>query len=249
MPRFPMLGKPRYFFTPRKIVWGWLTGGPGARRASSCQNRAGNITIYTKNHIERSIMSKRTIFSDCTYNGLKIKECQCPYTWYSELLDPLYKLFLTAKERHNSKRTITTRFDFKFPTNYPDSCEGVFSTFLAEFVKNVPEEYELLYIWVREQSESDHPHYHLQLLASKLKHRSFHHLFNYANVLWCKHLDIPLMRGYVQENRTHTINWQQDRNAGKNSLADAFHHAVYLAKTTEKSQALGNKKLYGRSEI
>ena len=190
-----------------------------------------------------------TTFSKCSYNGIRLKERQCPYVWYAELLDLLYELFLAAKERHNSKRSITTRFDFKFPSTYPDSCEGVFPTFLAEFMKNVPEEYDLLYLWVREQSDSDHPHYHLQLLASKLKHRSFHRLFNYANVLWCKHLDIPLMRGYVQENRTHTINWRQDPNAGKHSLADAFHHAAYLAKTKEKPLNLGNSKLYGISKI
>ncbi len=190
-----------------------------------------------------------TLFSQCSYKGIRIKKPQCPYTWYSELLDLLYELFLVAKERHNSKRTITARFDFKFPSSYPDSCEGVFSAFLAEFMKNASEEYDLLYLWVREQSDSDHPHYHLQLLASKLKHRSFHRLFNYANVLWCKHLDIPLMRGYVQENRTHTVNWNQDPNTGKHSLADAFHHAVYLAKTKEKDHALGNSKLYGISKI
>ena len=188
-----------------------------------------------------------TIFSNCSYRDIRIKEDQCSYTWYSELLDRLYNLFLTARKRH--KRTITTRFDFSFPSIYPDSCEGIFSTFLAEFVKNVPSDYDLLYMWVREQSDSDHPHYHLQLLASKSKHRSFHRLFNYANVLWCKHLDIPLMRGYVQENRTHTVNWKQDPYTGKHSLAAAFHHAVYLAKTPGKTKYLGNSKLYGISKI
>ena len=194
-------------------------------------------------------MSKpQAIHSDCFYNGIKIKESQCPYTWYSELLDLLYDLFLAAKERHNSKRTITTRFDFTFPSSYSDSCEGVFSTFLAEFMKNIPPEYEILYVWVREQSDSPHPHYHLQLLASKSKHRSVHRLFNYANVLWCKHLDIPCMRGYVQENRTCTINWKQDADNNNHTFDDAFHYAVYLAKTKEKSTSLGNSKLYGISK-
>ena len=189
-----------------------------------------------------------TIYSDCFYKDIRIKEQQCPYTWYSELLDLLYHQFLAAKERHQSKRTITTRFDFTFPSCYSGSCEGVFSVFLAEFMKNVPPEYELLYFWVREQAESNHPHYHLLLLASKLKHRSFHRLFNYANVLWCKHLDIPLIRGYVQENRTHTINWQQEQHDGKYSFDKAFHHAVYLAKTKEKAYDLGYSKLYGISK-
>ena len=189
-----------------------------------------------------------TIYSDCFYKDIRIKEQQCPYTWYSELLDLIYNQFLAAKELHKSKRTITTRFDFTFPSSYSGSCEGVFSVFLAEFMKNVPKEYELLYFWVREQAESNHPHYHLLLFASKLKHRSFHRLFNYANVLWCKHLDIPLVRGYVQENRTHTINWKQDQNTGKYSFGNAFHHAVYLAKTKEKEHNLGNSKLYGISK-
>lgn len=188
-----------------------------------------------------------TIYSDCFYKGIRIKEQQCSYTWYSELLDLLYNQFLSAKEQHKSRRTITTRFDFTFPVCYSGSCEGVFSSFLAEFMKNVPSEYDLLYMWVREQAESDHPHYHLQLFASKLKHRSFHRLFNYANVLWCKHLEIPLIRGYVQENRTHTINWKLDPFNGKYSFTNAFHHAVYLAKTKEKSNHYGKSKLYGIS--
>ena len=189
-----------------------------------------------------------TIYSDCFYKDIRIKEQQCPYTWYSELLDLLYSHFLAAKEWHQSKRTITTRFDFTFPSCYSESCEGVFSVFLAEFMKNIPPEYDLLYFWVREQAESNHPHYHLLLLASKLKHRSFHRLFNYANVLWCKHLDIPLIRGYVQENRTHTINWKQEQHDGKYSFDKAFHHAVYLAKTKEKEHNPGYSKLYGISK-
>ena len=190
----------------------------------------------------------RTVYSDFDYKGFKIKEPQCPYTWYSELLDLLYNQFLSAKEQHKSGRTITTRFDFTFPVCYSRSCEGVFSVFLAEFMKNVPSEYDLLYVWVREQAESDHPHYHLLLLASKRKHRSFHRLFNHANVLWCKHLKIPLIRGYVQENRTHTINWKLDPFNGKYSFTNAFHHAVYLAKTKEKSSHYGKSKLYGISK-
>ena len=113
-----------------------------------------------------------------------------------------------------------------------------------------PPEFQLLYFWVREQTEaSDHPHYHLLLFLSKEKKRSLHKLYVQANALWCKHIGIPVVKGYVQENRNHAIRWKDGDSPDNPSLCKAFHHAVYICKCKEKERTPKYAKLYGYSQL
>ena len=90
---------------------------------------------------------------------------------------------------------------------------------------------------------------HLLLFLSKEKKRSLHKLYVQANALWCKHIGIPIVKGYVQENRNHAIRWKDGDSPDNPSLCKAFHHAVYICKCKEKERTPKYAKLYGYSQL
>ncbi len=187
-------------------------------------------------------------YSEQFYHGFRIRENYEPYIWNEDLLDAIECNFKAAKRIHKT-RTLTGRFEFTFPKHHIGTCEFLFSAFIAEFVKHFPPEFQLFYMWVREQEESNHPHYHLQLWVSKESKQSLHRLYIYASVLWCKHLNIPVMKGYVHRDPEYTIRWKQGYSPDNQQLSKAFRHAAYIAKTKEKSLTAKNAMLYGCSNI
>ena len=201
-------------------------------------------------------------FTTSHFRNIPLKKEHCSYIWYEELLDKLYDLFQQVHDYHTSsifkdKRPLCGMFNLHFPhgfvtqdnsnTKQPDPYQRTFTAFLTEFNKSC-NDLGLLYFWVREQELSPHPHYHLFLFISKEKKRSLHRLFVYASCLWCKYLNIPVMRGYVQEGRNHTIDWKQGNNHNNPSYCRAFQHAIYLAKIKEKALTPSNVNLYGHSK-
>ena len=190
-----------------------------------------------------------TKFSGTIYNGFCLQDDYSQYSWFEYLLSRQEQIFQKAKELHKT-RTLMGRFDFTFPVGYCDSPETVFSSFLAEFVKSINLDWELIYYWVREQTEASiHPHYHLLLFVSKEKKRSLHRLYVHAHALWCKHLDIPTMKGFVQEGRNYTVKWKDGYVPQNESLARAFRHAAYICKCKEKFMTPKYASLYGCSRL
>jgi hypothetical protein len=201
-----------------------------------------------------------TTFSQTIYNGFRIQDDHTHYSWFEHLLSVLDKMFQEASHLHRT-RTLIGRFDFTFPVEYCDSVEdskpingtrskAVFSSFLADFVESIDLNLKLIYYWVREQTDSSiHPHYHLLLFISKDIKRSLHRLYILANVLWCKHLNIPTTKGFVQEIRTHTVKWKDGYIPQNESLAKAFRHAAYICKCNEKFMTPKYASLYGCSRL
>lgn len=189
------------------------------------------------------------------YNGQPINLGHQPMRL--DILDALHNfLYGVTCSRH---KTLFIRFDLRFPTWWPSSCEGMIERFSDSFVKNRRRNgYGADFFWVRERNQEDgHVHFHcILLLDGQRTMRAWEHLIA-AQGFWGNTLGLPPEQhgGLVhfgsngQQGGSDGVMLRHDDPELPAKLADCFHRISYLAKAEGKEQLPRNARAFGHSRI
>lgn len=183
------------------------------------------------------------------YNDFPIYESE--YGLYRELVENIFKLHDYTTIKHNKVLFTLLTLTFPHHTTYDTSNNNVFTNFLESLIRHLKRDgLDPYYLWVREQNESTHPHYHLVLWLNGSKVQSIYSIFNTANELWCLNNHIPLCLGLVQFNeREPVIMIRRDSNGYLSSeYFESFKWATYCAKCATKSCPPG-VRMFGMSRL
>lgn len=174
---------------------------------------------------------------------------------FIEILDRQHRYTEYMLSRHC--KVIQTRFDL----HYPQDCSIVPSnTHIHNFNENIMRYlnshrlnghcYDAVHMWVREQHDSNFPHYHQIVWVNANASRNPYFIFQLATHYWSKVLRIDATN-LVHHCMTHTNGIIIDRNKDNcnANLNDAFRAGSYLAKTKSKSTREKGAWLCGGSRL
>ncbi len=164
------------------------------------------------------------------FNGKPINNHDGKFKFNNQTLSKLEKLFNHTITKHN--KVFFVRFDVRFPDcfNIPNHNELI-SNFTESFIRYFKrKKYDPYYLWVREQSESNNPHYHFIVLLDGNK-------IQYANTVWFKAEEVWNKQLLYPPNNKGLINYCNSFESGKmihrnkeHTFNQAFKWASYLAK-------------------
>ena len=169
------------------------------------------------------------------FNGKPVNNHNGKFTLNNDILNRLDKLFSYSINKHN--KVFFVRFDVTFPEGFnstkPNQLISNFTESLIRCFKR--KKYDPYYLWVREQNDSNHPHYHYVMLLDGNKIQYANTVWFKAEKLWNKQLDIPLnYKGLIHYCNQFSSGLMLYRN-NPDSLNQAFKWASYLAKNDSKN--------------
>ncbi len=181
------------------------------------------------------------IISSSYYNGLQIN---CGYNnklpCYEEYLEKIDSVIAMDLDKHC--KILMFRFDLRFPTTLVGSVD--YSQLIGDFTVSLMNklrynELDPHYVWVREQHNSMHPHFHFLILLNGNKtQNTFYHMREVCRI-WLKLLE-PFGFGSIDPCKLiHLCNNVTDNLMIKRkdilTINKAFYWASYLAKVSTKT--------------
>jgi len=164
-------------------------------------------------------------------------------------------------------RVLCIRMDVRFPTNYP---HGRLNREIGDLTKRLREnlDFEVQYVWAREQKTSGNPHYHLMVFVDGHEVRSPYRIFTAAERLWgnivgvnaeglidhCnhEHNGIAAHNGIMlcrPNNKASDKEFDEQSREFDSARAYVLSRASYLAKTYTKGNAPYRVREYGYSQL
>lgn len=106
------------------------------------------------------------------------------FSYNEDILTHLGSLFSYYTEKHG--KVLVVRFDISYPVHHEvTSIQTDISRCIQKIAQKYKRQgYDPAYMWVREQQNSIHPHYHCVLLLNGNRVRSYNHVFQTAESLW-----------------------------------------------------------------
>lgn len=184
--------------------------------------------------------------TNSTYRGLNILPCRRDgEEKRTDILDRLRSILFCMLDKHC--KVIQTRFDLHYPDiqDFEHINRDIYH-FINEFTKalnrmNCSGHYvDAKYLWVREQSLSVHPHYHVVVFCNGNAIKSPYTIFDKAEYYWSKTISYPdnklVDRCYRNNGFKHENGIMMDINKYdfESQLNKAFRASSYLAKTGSK---------------
>lgn len=155
-------------------------------------------------------------------------------------------------------KVLVVRFDIRYPVSYAKAGNNRdISTCLAYVVKKYKRwGLDPYYIWVREQHQSAHPHFHCALLLDGQKVRAYGHVFRNVEAAWDRTLGCPVagcidhcIGGGSQDYNGKMLR----RDAGNEVYIDRLHDVLrqlsYLAKTYTKELGYDGQRNFGCTQL
>lgn len=164
-------------------------------------------------------------------------------------------------------RVLCIRMDVRFPTNYP---HGGLNREIGDLTKRLREslDFEVQYVWAREQKTSENPHYHLMVFVDGHEVESPYKIFSAAERLWgnivgvnakglidhCNHdyKGVAAQNGIMlrrPNNKASDQEFDEQSQAFDSARAYVLYRASYLAKTCTKGNAPYRVREYGYSQL
>ena len=175
---------------------------------------------------------------------------------YTDILRKIHELLAFYTSKHN--KALFIRFDVRYPSYYyGDSSNNTFSDFIACFVKFYQRQgYDPAYLWVREQSQEKHQHYHCILLLNGDLIQSYYKVLGHAEAMWNRKLGVN-QAGLIDfcnksrygDKQTNGIMIRRKDANFSDTFRHCFHWASYLAKTTTKDTSPPWVREFGSSRI
>ena len=149
----------------------------------------------------------------------------------------------------NYSRTFVIFFGLNYPHYVHVADNNAIQEFMDRFLKylNVTRGSRPMYVWVREQSSSDNPHYHFMLLLDGRKIQNRYGIMAEATRLWgainrCDGNGLVHFATDSMMLRTDSSTYSQD-------VAQCIYYSSYMAKTNTKGNAPYRQREYGCTQL
>jgi len=174
-----------------------------------------------------------------------------------------------ATAKHN--KVLFTRMDVRFPNDFGEAMNN---HLISELLRLLKEYYtyhgiDFHYVWVREQADAHHPHYHMVLLLDGTRLQSPYGIFDRARHIWAKLLGLvnaeglidhcmhefdgmPAKNGFLIRRPSSVASAQEQfhqQEEFNNDVQYALYRSAYLAKTYSKGFQPGHAKEFSCSQI
>lgn len=203
--------------------------------------------------------SNLVLFSENHYNGMRV------YTGRG----PLVLQYLQCADRTISRamaeypRLLAIRFDLHYPGNQPLSDDAFSSCAIQRFVESLKakirhdrlravmynqrvHDTDVMYLWAREYSQQDRPHYHFLLMLNRNAYHTLgqfssdrENMYSRIQAAWASALGIPWDQSlglvHIPNSPIYYVN-SADEQAG---LDELFYRVSYLCKAASKKYGAG----------
>ena len=174
------------------------------------------------------------------------------YQVLEEMNESIHELMKSYMERHS--KVLPVRCDIRYPQDYEGRRDNKDISTLMSRVSQTCRRKSLdpAYVWVREQNESESPHFHVLILLNGHKSQNPYGVFNTVEKHWRNII------GSKQEGLIHHCNTNPDGSYRQNG--ELMHRAEgipehverqvsYMAKPSSKGEPKDGLRDYGMSRI
>ena len=198
-------------------------------------------------------MRQHRMTSSYSYDNLEIKAAE-GYPCHSEILQVIEHTMTAYLERHSKMFVMT--LTFTFPSDeyiWPDN--SIWQRFMNSLIialKRLSTELDPQYIWVREQNEGEHQHYHLILFLNGHRVQHTYGICEKAIRLWGQTVGGSCGRGFVHFHTSNGFfNGVRVIRGDGDTFGKVFNRLSYYAKTATKGHPAKppNVREFGHSTI
>lgn len=214
-------------------------------------------------------MNYKSVTSSPEFNGLPINNGNGHYDCYEMILQKIHERLTWMTNKHC--RVLFIRFDLRFPRDHKthgnnDEISRFFKI-MKDNARNSGCEFH--FVWVREQKDSDTPHYHCVVLLNGSRVQNYRaflgevqrvwgmvlRCFDSTGLVWTCEQDYngnQVKNGIMIERpkqNVHGESFLEQNNLYNEALRACFYWSSYLAKTSQKDNTPFGVRRFNASQL
>nr|WP_321259068.1 inovirus-type Gp2 protein [uncultured Pseudodesulfovibrio sp.] len=214
-------------------------------------------------------MNYQSITSESEFNNLPINNGNGQYDCYEMILQKIHERLTWMTNKHC--RVLFIRFDLRFPRDHMSNGGNDeishFFKIMKDNARNAGCEFH--FVWVREQKDSDTPHYHCVVLLNGSRVQNYRRFlgevqrvwgivlscFDSTGLVWACEQDYhgnQVKNGTMIERPrqdVHGDDFLKQSQLYNDALRDCFYWSSYLAKTSQKDRTPHGIRRFNASQL